>query len=100
MHQDSNERPAAGTLHTKQINPGWAWYRVQQNFKDVAVIFATQAPTVTETWSLGKNYIEASPQFPKGVSMTFIPLKNQAEFEAVRQGLDVKKVVKHTLENL
>ena len=40
MHSNDPSQPGEGTLHTQQVNPGWGWYRIDQNGVPVALVEA------------------------------------------------------------
>lgn len=99
MHGDDTRAPGAEGLHAKQVNPGWAWYRIEQNGKVTAVLSAVKSPSIVEQWYYGKDYVEPGPSFPKGVGLTFVPV-SEAEFNALKQQINVQRAFKHAVTPL
>lgn len=88
-----------GGLMSKQVNPGWAWYKIEQNGKVTALISVAQTAPLVEQWYYGADYVEPSPAFPKGVALTFTPV-TQTQFDALRGQINVTRAFKHTITPL
>ncbi|MFO0649225.1 MAG: hypothetical protein U0326_23485 [Polyangiales bacterium] len=99
MHSNDPSQPGEGTLHTQQVNPGWGWYRIDQNGIPVALVEAQKGTVVTETWYYGQNYLEPSIDQPKGVALTFVPVM-KTDFDALKIKIKVTRAFKHTLQQI
>ena len=97
MHDRS--QPGEGELHTRQVNPGWGWYRIDQNGVPVALVEAHKGAVVTETWYYGKGYVEPSAERPQGVALTFVPVL-ETDFAALKSKINVQRAFKHTLQQI
>lgn len=96
---DPTDKLPTGSTVPLQINPGWAWYRIEQNGIPVALVEAQKAATITETWYYGAKYVEPSPAHPEGVALTFVPVL-QGEFESLKVKIKVQKTFQHTLKQI
>lgn len=99
MHSNTPSQPGEGTLHTKQVNPGWSWYRIDQDGVTVALVEAQKGAVVTEVWYYGKGYVEPSIDHPKGIALTFVPVL-KTDFDALKVKIEVTRAFKHTLQQI
>ncbi len=99
MHSIESVQPGEGRLHTRQVNPGWGWYRIDQNGTPVGLVEAHKGPVVTEVWYYGRDYLEPSTEHPEGVALTFVPVL-QSDFDALKVKIDVRRAYKHTLQQI